>query len=160
MAIPDYQSIMLPLLKLAGDRESLQLREAVGLLAQHFALTDDEIRQPVPSGRQAVFHNQVNWARSYLGQAGLLESPKRGWFRITERGSSVLDQNHPKIDTGFLGQFEEFREFRIRSRAPSLRTDGRKGLRNEIPEDTPKETLERAYVTLREELATEASANC
>ncbi len=150
MAIPDYQSIMLPLLKLAGDRESLQLREAVGLLAQHFALTDDEIRQPVPSGRQAVFHNRVSWARSYLGQAGLLESPKRGWFRITERGSSVLDQNHPKIDTGFLGQFEEFREFRSRARLPLTDRTRRK-----VPEDTPKETLERAYVTLREELATE-----
>ena len=152
--IPDYQSIMLPLLELASDRRPRRLREVVDPLARYFALTDAEIGELLPSGRQTVFQNRVHWARTYLKQAGLLESPKRGWFRITERGSSVLGQKPPKIDNELLFKFKEFRDFRSRSRAStSVRS---KELRNEIPdEDTPKEALERAYATLREELANE-----
>ena len=88
MAIPDYQSIMLPLLKLAGDRESLQLREAVGLLAQHFALTDDEIRQPVPSGRQAVFHNRVSWA-DLTSDRPVYWNPQRGVGFVSPSAAAV-----------------------------------------------------------------------
>ncbi|MCY4354643.1 MAG: restriction endonuclease [Truepera sp.] len=143
---------MLPLLELAGEQKTLQFREAVNLLAQHFALTDDEVRRPLPSGQRSTFYDRVSWARTYLKKAGLLESPKRGWLRITERGSSVLGMKPPKIDNKLLDQFEEFRDFR--GRTPSSRPDGPRS-RRKVPEDTPKETLEKSYATLREALATD-----
>ena len=78
MAIPDYQSIMLPLLELAGDDQIHRVRDAVDLLAQQFKLTAEERRAVIPSGRVSRFNNNVTWARTYLKKAGLLEDPKRG----------------------------------------------------------------------------------
>jgi len=86
MGIPDYQSLMLPLLELAGDQQEHSLRQAVDALANRFGLTDTNLRELLPSGRQRAFDNRVGWARTYLGKAGLLESPKRGIFRITSSG--------------------------------------------------------------------------
>ena len=86
MAIPDYQSIMLPLLEYAGDQREHTRRQAVEDLANRFNLTDEEVRELLPSGRQSVFENRVGWARTYMKKAGLLESPKRAVFRITDRG--------------------------------------------------------------------------
>ena len=152
MAIPDYQTIMLPLLELAGDGETLQIRKAVDILAQRFALTDDETRELVPSGRQPRFHNRVSWARTYLAKAGLLESPKRGYFSITDRGRDVLTGKPSEINIKFLEQFEEFKSFRQLRRALAPPVDATE-LSDEIPEDTPEETLQAAYLELRENLA-------
>ena len=80
MAIPDYQTLMLPVLKLASDQQEHKLREAVEQLADEFALSDDERNELLPSGSQAVFNNRVHWSRTYLKQAGLLDAPKRGVF--------------------------------------------------------------------------------
>lgn len=79
---------MLPLLKIAGDGEIHQFRATVETLAQHFALTDTERRELLPSGKQPTFDNRVGWARTYMTKAGLLQSPKRGLFRITDQGQS------------------------------------------------------------------------
>ena len=152
MAIPDYQSIMLPLLELAGDGETHQVRKAMELLAQRFTLTDDETRKLVPSGRQPIFLNRITWARTYLAKAGLLESPKRGVFRITERGRQVLAQPPSTINIKFLMQFEEFRVFR-QLRGKKTSKDGATELDNGVPGDTPEENLEAAYQTIRENLA-------
>ena len=76
MAIPDYQSIMLPLLQLAGDAETHQFRASVETLARQFALSDDERKELLPSGKQPTFDNRVGWARTYMTKAGLLEAPK------------------------------------------------------------------------------------
>ena len=103
MAIPDYQSIMLPLLELAADNQIRRVHDAVDLLARQFRLTDEEKREVIPSGRVSRFHNNVTWARTYLKLAGLLEDPKRGEFRITERGSQVLAGKHESIGVRFLG---------------------------------------------------------
>lgn len=149
MAIPDYQTIMLPLLKFAGDNEEHALQEAVENLADYFELTDEELRELLPSGQQAVFRNRVGWARSYMKQAILLESTRRGYFRITPRGLDVIRQNPSKINIKFLDQFEEFREFRKRK--------GTKPRGDKEPEDqeqrTPEEILETVYDNLRTELA-------
>jgi restriction system protein len=112
MPIPAYQSIMLPLLRTASDGETHQFRATVEALAQHFALTESERRELLPSGKQPTFDNRVGWARTYMTKAGLLESPKRGVFRITEQGRQVLQQNPPVVNVQLLHQFEEFRTFR------------------------------------------------
>jgi restriction system protein len=87
----DYQTVTLPLLSLAADGEEHRLRDAIEELANHFDLTEDERKEPLPSGRQATF-NRVGWARTYMKKAGLLESPRRGYFRITDQGIQALEQ--------------------------------------------------------------------
>lgn len=116
MAIPDYESIMLPLLKFADDQQEHSLWEAIDALAPKFNLTDEEQRLPLPSGQQTIFYNRVGWARTYMKQARLLEYSRRGYFRITDRGLEVLREYPPRIDTSYLGQFEDFRQFKERTR--------------------------------------------
>lgn len=150
MPIPDYQSIMLPLLEYAGDKKEHTLRQTIEDMAETFALTDDQRRELLPSGRQPVFDNRVGWARTYLKKAGLLKSPERAVFRITERGLEVLKQKPESINVKFLEQFEEFQQFR------SLRHD-KDSNENEQKNSntTPEESLEAAYQSLRQDLASE-----
>ena len=144
MAIPDYQSIMRPLLELAGDTETHRVHDAVDRLAQRFGLTEEERRELTPSGRVSRFHNNLTWARTYMKKAGLLEDPKRGEFRITERGKQALADGNRAIDAKFLAQFEEFRAFKTTRRPPSG---------GDFPLETPEEALQTAYQTLRKSLA-------
>lgn len=151
MTIPDFQTIMLPLLKLAGDGEVHSIHEAVNRLADDFSLSEEERTKLLPSGQQPTFYNRVGWARTYLKKAGLLEDPRRGHFRMTDRGRRVLEQKPSKIDMQFLSQFDEFVEFR--ERGPD--TDEDKTETDEIDELTPEEVMERAYQQIREDLAGE-----
>lgn len=112
MPIPDYQTCMLPLLRFASDGKQHQLKDAAHELSKHFKLTEQELHEFLPSGQQPVFINRVGWARTYLSKAGLLASPKRGYFQITKRGLDVLKGN-PTINTKFLEQYPEFQEFRV-----------------------------------------------
>ena len=151
MAIPDYQSIMLPLLELAGDDQIHRVHAAVDRLGQQFKLTAEERREVIPSGRVSRFHNNVMWARTYLKKAGLLEDPKRGEFRITERGRQVLADGHGSIGVRFLEQFDEFSKFKTARRAP--RPDVTAKL--DLPEETPEEALQATYQTLRNSVASD-----
>ena len=151
MAIPDYQSIMLPLLQFAGDRLEHSLREAIDSLGEQFGLTNDERKQLLPSGQQEVFHNRVGWARTYLSKAGLLLATRRGHFQIAPEGLNVLDRSPARIDVKFLAQFDEFRQFRT---LRHTRSGNRKSGNNEVDQEaTPEEALESAYGRLRESLA-------
>jgi len=152
MAIPDFQSIMLPLLKFVGDRKEHSLRETIEALSEEFDLTGEERQELLPSGQQATFGNRVGWARTYMKKAGLLESTRRGYVRITERGLDVLRQNLQKIDIAFLRQFPEFVEFQT----PRRGTKG-KATRQDTVETklTPEEEIEAAYQRVRQGLTTE-----
>lgn len=112
MAIPDYQTCMMPLLRFASDGKEHQLKDAVHQPAQEFRLTEKEIHEFLPSGQQPVFINRIGWARTYLSKAGLLHSPKRGYFQITNRGLDILKGGTIEINTKYLEQFPEFQEFR------------------------------------------------
>ncbi len=148
MAIPDYQSIMLPLLKYAGDGGEHSLRETIEFLAGEFKLSESDREVMLPSGRQATFDNRVGWARTYLKKAGLLHSTRRAYFKITDRGLSVLDNRPEKIDNRFLRQFPEFVDFQSPGNAtdPPIVVD---------PEDTPEERIEALFSQLQKELAKE-----
>jgi restriction system protein len=154
VAIPDYQTVMLPLLRFAGDRQEHTLGETVDTLADEFRLTPDERKELLPSGQQGVFGNRVGWARTYLTKAGLLQKTRRSHYEISERGWQVLATNPGRIDVKYLDQFEEFREFRalkgtrsgIGSTAAAVTPD---------QETTPEESLESAYARLRDSLASE-----
>jgi len=153
MAIPDYQSIMLPLLKLVSDGQEYYLRDIIEKLADEFKLSEKERKELLPSGQQSIFSNRVGWARTYLKQAGLLEATRRGYIRITERGKQVLSQNPKYIDVKFLEQFPEFLEFRQRRRDKNEEKEKIK--KEDIPLETPEELLEIAYQKIRNELANE-----
>jgi restriction system protein len=118
MAIPDHQTLMLPILKIAGDGQEHRISDVVDQLARDFQLTEEERQQLLPSGKQTTFANRVHWAKTYLGQAGLLEATKRAHFRITDRGRKMLAQGPPRIDNESLSQFTEFIQFRERNRVP------------------------------------------
>ena len=112
MSIPDYQTIMLPLLKLMGDRKEHHVREMINRLADEFQLTNDERRTLLPSGNDVMFDNKVKWARLYLGKAGLLESTKTGYWKITQSGLQVLSKNPRRIDLKFLEQLPKYQEWK------------------------------------------------
>lgn len=103
--IPDYQTIMLPLLKFAGDGREHHIREAINYLAEKFGLSEEERKLLLPSGQEYVFDNRVRWAKTYLTKAGLLDSPKRGYFKITERGLNVLKNPPQKLTINIFSNF-------------------------------------------------------
>jgi restriction system protein len=113
MPIPDYQAIMLPLLRFAGDGKEHTMREALDALALEFKLTPEEIKQMLPSGPQGTFHNRTGWAKSCMGKAELLESPKRGVFVITKRGNEVLSEQPKALSARYLERFPELVTLRI-----------------------------------------------
>jgi restriction system protein len=152
MSIPDYQTIMLPLLRFAEDKKEHSLHEAVNVLANKFSLTENELQELLPSGKQTIFINRVGWARTYLSKAGLLSSTKRGFFQISDRGIEILNQNPTRVDNRTLKRFPEFNEFQKR------KNDKTEKIEIEAQEDnhnTPEESLETAYQTIRNTLATE-----
>ena len=119
MAIPDFQSLMVPLLRLAADEGEHTLAGSVEALAAEFTLTPAELAQLNPSGRARTFYNRVAWASTYLRAALLLTSTGRGRFRITERGASVLVKGTERIDIAYLMQFPEFKASRGGSGKPA-----------------------------------------
>lgn len=147
MPIPDYQTIMLPLLSHVADGKEHSLRQATEALRGVFKLTETERKELLPSGRQPTFDNRVGWARTYLKKAGLVETPRRGQLAITERGRQVLKKEPTIIDVKFLEQFEEFNEFK------ALRHDSESPTEGSADAGTPEETFETAYQKLRLDLA-------
>ena len=86
MPIPDYQSVMLPLLKFAADGKEHHIRDTINFLVEQFKLTEEQRKELLPSGVDRIFDNRIGWARTYLKKAGLIAYPKRGYFKVTERG--------------------------------------------------------------------------
>lgn len=116
ITVPDYQSLMLPVLVTASKGE-IRIGAAVEELADELNLTPDQRAELLPSGRQTVFSNRVHWAKTYLAQAGLIENTRRGHFKITTRGQQTLATHPSRIDNAFLSRFEEFQRFKERARA-------------------------------------------
>ncbi len=146
--IPDYQSVMLPLLKAASDGKEHRMTDLTETLAAEFKLTAEERKELLPSGQQFIFGNRVGWARTYLKKAGLLDSPRRGSVVITERGQEVLRRKPAQINVAFLRQYPEFLEFQTAKYDQSEEVDVDSS-------QTPEESLYSAYQGLRESLAKE-----
>lgn len=160
MPIPDYQTLMLPFLRIAGDGKEHRFRDAVESLAQEFSLTDEERNVMLPSGTAPLFDNRVGWARTYLKQAALIESRKRGFFHITPRGKELLAKNLPRIDNSTLEQYQEYLDFKLRRGEPKD-TSKPEAQCNQVPlistnetptDSTPEELFSQAYQRLRSNL--------
>jgi restriction system protein len=140
--IPDYQTLMRPVLECASSGE-VRISDVVEQLANKFGLTADERAALLPSGKQTTFANRVHWAKSYLKQAGLVEITRRGQFRITDRGRTALADKAANINSSYLEQFEDFQNFRARGH--DAETDVPKTAELPEPSSTPDEALRRAH---------------
>ena len=151
MTIPDYQTIMLPLLKLTEDKKEHSIREAIDSISDLFKLSEEQTKEVLPSGRSYIIDNRVGWARTYLKKAGLLEDTRRSHFRITEEGLKTLANSPTEINIKFLQQFSGFNEFRKKK-------DDEEEQEQVIQEDssqTPQELLEYGYQKIKRDLAQE-----
>ncbi len=149
MAIPDYESLMLPLLEFLMDGQAKSIHDATQYMVDRFKLTEDEINERIPSGQSTYIKNRTGWARTYLKKAGLLNSPKRGFVQITERGKEAISAGLEKVDRKYLEQFPEFTEFQKRSNKKDEKNIPFSG------KETPEETIESSYQELRSQLADE-----
>jgi restriction system protein len=155
--IPDYQSLMLPILHLLSDGQEYKFRDIIEKMANAFKLSESERKEPLASGTQAIFDNRVGWAKTYLKKAGLLDSPKRATFVITTLGQNVLKSNPERIDARFLRQFPSFLEF-----INVAHNEGDNELQPPVEvmnEQTPEEKLDNVYQRIRKTLAAELLHN-
>lgn len=149
MAIPDFQSIMRPLIEAHADGKEHLNRDLVRQLADQFGRSEEERREMLPSGRAKLFDNRVGWAKSHGMQAGLLESPRRAVSTITERGRQVLADHPERVDLRVLNEFDEYREFRKRRKEATGETDTDDDTSEDAP---PEEMLENAYQKVRRQI--------
>ena len=153
MAVPDFQSLMMPLLRLSGDGSEHAFKDAVEAIAVEFQLTPEERHELLPSSsRTTLFYNRLAWAKTHMTMAGLLQAPRRGVFCITQRGRDLLGRQLARIDLKTLQQFPEYERAR--------RGDSQASAENVVQvvtasELTPEETIERAHLSLRNDLSRE-----
>lgn len=154
MTIPTHEDAMLPVLQALGDGVERHRRGIADMMADHFELSAEERSRLLASGKAPVIRSRTGWALSYMKQAGLVSSPRRGWYQITPEGKEVLQAAPARIDNDFLMRFEGFRDFRNPSRSDSATAITDDGI--EAPSDAPAtpveppdEALERAYLRLR-----------
>jgi restriction system protein len=152
MSIPDFQSIMLPLLQITASLSELQSKDALLKISEHFHLTDSEKNELLPSGKQEIIVNRIAWAKFYLKKAGLIATPRRGISQITERGANVLKQSPSVINISYLNQFPEFVEFRSTHSGDTLSATSEK---YEDSAKTPEELLEISYQELKKSIINE-----
>ena len=151
--IPDFQSLMRPVVALLGEGETRRSRDVKDAMAEQFNLTAEERAEMLPSGRQRTMDNRVGWALTYLAQSGLVERPSRGQVRITEEGRQALRQHPHRIDMKVLEAYPKYLEFRDRTRRPAPTIDGQPTTAAvaevELPEATPSDLVEQAVRTNR-----------
>lgn len=159
--IPDFQTLMLPVLRSAANGE-VKISDVADRLSDEFQLSPDEKSHLLHSGKQTTFSNRVHWAKSYLGKAGLIELTKRAYFRISQRGRDVLVQNPDRIDIKYLSQFPEFQAFRETANNAAetgnsvvTSTESGDGVIKNTDSLTPDEVMRQAHSQLDSSLATD-----
>jgi len=153
MAVPDFQTYMTPMLHLMSDGHERRIGDIADSLAAHFSLSPIDLSEAIPSGKKSRHYDRVGWAATYLKQAVLLTSTKRGWYQITERGLEVVRARHV-VNTLFLRQFAEFQAFQSRTRSGVNGDHAALALVDDTTvEHTPDEILETGYQALRNALA-------
>lgn len=147
--IPDFQTLMLPVLKEVSDGKEHKICDVVNSLAKQFSLGDEELTIMISSGTQSVFYNRISWAKTHLKKARLIESETKGTIKITERGKQVLQEKPTRIDIKFLKKFDEFVEFRTKSNSKKEKTE----IETDYDNQTPEELIETAFQDFQKSLA-------
>lgn len=153
MGIPKYHELMLPILRELSECNEKTISELTANLAIRFKLSEDELKELLPSGNQQIFYNRVGWARTYLKKAMLIEAVRRGAFKITDRGKSVLKENVQDITVSYLKKFDEFREFQNLDK--SNETSENEESYASDSESTPLELFEKSYRKIHSDLEKE-----
>lgn len=158
MAIPGYQEILLPLLKLVSDGKEWHIRDTREVLSDHFDLTEAERQIKLPSAYETVFYNRIHWARLYLVRSGLLTATRRGYIQISDSGNKLLANKPDSLTTPYLR--DHYPELKAYLNSCSQKTDSAptslKPLTTQEVEsvnETPEEMLEQAHATLKNQLA-------
>jgi restriction system protein len=151
MAIPDFQTVMLPLLKHLADGKEHPNRKVLDALADEFGLTDEERKKLLPSGQDYIFRNRVAWARTHMKAASLINNPTRGIFVITKAGRDLLATKPEKINLKILNTYETYQQFRTKHKSKLKAEEIEIGNEEEIK--TPEEQIEEAYEIIRDSLA-------
>ena len=153
MAIPDFQSLMLPVLKHAGHvKDEIPASRATEDISAEIGLTEEDLNEKLPSGLQSIFSNRLGWAITYLKKAGLLESTKRGYYKITALGEELLSKNPNSLRIKDLKNYSGFIEFREGKTADSENEESNSDY---DPTQSPHESLEKAYNVIRKNVANE-----
>ncbi len=137
--IPTYEKIMLPFLKHLADGQVHGLVDIHDTLTNQFELTDEELRELLPSGLQPIFRNRVSWAGTYLKKAGLVISPKRAHFKISDKGLELLKENPPEITANSLMRYDDFLKFKTRKIEKAI--PSKFELMEDSTDQTPEESL-------------------
>ncbi len=161
--IPDFQKLMLPLLKFTGDQKEHSVSDAIQFLAEEFKLSQDELNEWLPSKTQKIFYNRVYWAKAYLKMAGLVENTRRSYFKITQSGLGALKENPESINIKYLRKFPEFDSSRkFSGLTSSVESDKKEELKGEVTNianssifNTPEELIESGYQNIRQSLEQE-----
>ena len=153
MAVPDYQSVMLPLLQFVAQKGTeTSTSEAVEALPKVLGLNEEDLKEMLPSGIQSTFVNRVGWASTYMKKAGLLEATRRGFYQLTDRGRDLLKKQPKTINVKLLKQYPEFLEFQqLKGTRSGDKIPESKGASDVCSTATPSEALEAAYENLRDE---------
>jgi len=155
MAIPDYQSIMKPLLQYLKDHPGEHRKQdIIEAMAEHFNLSETEIEERLPSGQQLIIDNRVGWARTYMKKAGLLEDPRRGYVRISSKGIEIIEKNPPQINVKFLNKFPEFVKFRSK-RKQQIQSVTSQKTQTDDDKIPPNEMIENGIDLINADLAEE-----
>lgn len=157
--IPDYQTLMLPLLKFIGDSEIHDTKDAVNHLAKEFGLTDDELNEWLPSKKQKTFHNRVHWAKAHLKMSGAIENISKGNFKITDKGKLILEKKPMAVNVKYLMTLfpdyeERINSFRYKKKEEVANTSSEEDKESELKE-TPEELIESGYQKIRKSLESE-----
>ena len=147
MAIPDYQSLMLPVLKVAAEGET-RVPVAAGRIADELGLTDEEREEILPSGRQRILHNRIHWAKFYMGKAGLIDSPSRGRFVASQAGRELLATDPSAVDVELLKSFPTFLAFYTQSAKAGGQEEAPASMAAAASDSTPEEQIDGAYGVL------------
>lgn len=143
--IPDFQTLMLPLLQNASDGHEQYIGDLIEKLAKQLNVSEEERSEMLDSGQQPRWDNRVHWAKSHLKAAGLIEPTRRGYFRITDSGKQLLARKPARVDIKLLNEYPNFQEFR----RAKTKDEPKEEVEQTDEHETPDEAMEKAYRRLR-----------
>ncbi|MCI5864690.1 MAG: restriction endonuclease [Cloacibacillus porcorum] len=150
MTVPKYNEMYKPFLEALKDGKQHTLKDIIKYIVKYFDLTESDISELLPSGRQTVFRNRIGWARTYLKKSGLIGSPKRAEFIITNTGKDAISDKTVVIDNNYLMRFEGFQRF-VNHDLGTVDTQNE----TQCDKDTPDDIFERAFQEINDNLADE-----
>lgn len=151
MGIPTYEQIMLPLLRMISDQKAYTNTECVQALSKKMGVSEEELKILQPSGKKFLFYDRVNWAKTYMKKAGLVDAPKRGMIKITQSGIELLKENPNEIKSKDLLRYSTFCDF-VNAPNEQIETNSNSLIFNE---KTPMEELVNSYTNIKKSLADE-----